>query len=353
MEDPSFRNVTFPELVTAYTEQVSGLMDGGSDILMVETIFDTLNAKAALFAIDSYFEAKEAEHVAAGKTPEEAKALVVRPPLFISGTIVDLSGRTLSGQTVEGFYTSVMHSKPFAIGLNCALGATQMKPFVQRLAKVADCYVFTYPNAGLPNAMGGYDDTPEQMGEYLRDFALSNLINLAGGCCGSSPAHIKAIGEAVNKEKPRVWEPSPKIMRLSGLEALAVDKSLVTFANVGERCNIAGSIQFKRLILAGKFQDAMAVARKQASISVGMILSYRTVADLVEWWWWFNIPDNSMLCVAGLNIRAVVHSPFRLRSVTALVLRVYSCTCVVCLHLSPPCARSSYPFLCLCPVSAV
>lgn len=256
VEDPGFRNVSFPELVGAYTEQVRGLMDGGSDILMVETIFDTLNAKAALFAIDTYLSEREAAATAAGTR-------FIRPPLFISGTIVDMSGRTLSGQTVEAFYTSLSHSRPFAFGLNCALGAPQMKPFAQRLAKVADCYVFTYPNAGLPNAMGGYDDTPEQMAEYLTDFAAAGILNLAGGCCGSTPPHIRAVAQALSKTKPRTWTPLTPMMRLSGLEASVIDKSLTTFVNVGERCNIAGSIAFKKLILAGKYADAMAIARKQ------------------------------------------------------------------------------------------
>jgi 5-methyltetrahydrofolate--homocysteine methyltransferase len=269
VEDPSCRNVSFQELVEAYGEQTEALVRGGVDILMVETIFDTLNAKAALFAIERFFTRREDEARAQGVAPP------VRLPIFVSGTITDLSGRTLSGQTVEAFYTAIRHAKPLAVGLNCALGATQMKPFLQRLHAAAgnECFVFCYPNAGLPNAMGGYDDTPEQMAGYLVDFALEGYINLAGGCCGSSPAHIKKIAEALALQKPRVTtfvhphDPAPASalppMRLSGLEQLVLDRNLIRFANIGERCNIAGSVQFKRLILAGKYQDAMAVARRQ------------------------------------------------------------------------------------------
>jgi 5-methyltetrahydrofolate--homocysteine methyltransferase len=253
VDDPSFRNVNFEELAEAYEEQVRGLVDGGVDIILIETIFDTLNAKAAAFALETYYEKRDA---AAGKA-------VKRLPLFFSGTIVDQSGRTLSGQTTEAFYTSLAHTKPFAIGLNCALGAKQMKPFIQRLSQIAECYCFCYPNAGLPNAMGGYDDTPDQMAADVRDFAVDGLLNLAGGCCGSTPPHIAAIAAAMATQRPRLMLNKPPVFRLSGLEGLTVDKGVIRFLNVGERCNIAGSIQFKKLILAGKFQDAMAVARKQ------------------------------------------------------------------------------------------
>jgi 5-methyltetrahydrofolate--homocysteine methyltransferase len=253
VDDPSFRNVTFDDLAEAYEEQIRGLVDGGIDLFLIETIFDTLNAKAAAFALETYYDKADA---AAGRP-------VPRLPLFFSGTIVDQSGRTLSGQTTEAFYTSLAHTKPFAIGLNCALGAKQMKPFIQRLSQIADCFVFCYPNAGLPNAMGGYDDTPEQMAADVRDFAVDGLLNLAGGCCGSTPPHIAAIAAAMATQRPRLMAPKTPVLRLSGLEALTVDKAVIRFLNVGERCNIAGSIQFKKLILAGKFQDAMAVARKQ------------------------------------------------------------------------------------------
>ncbi|KAJ0411606.1 hypothetical protein ATCC90586_004075 [Pythium insidiosum] len=247
VEDPGFRNVTFDELVDAYYTQVEGLVDGGSDVLLVETIFDTLNAKAAVFAIDKYQETT-------GR----------RLPLFISGTIVDMSGRTLSGQTTEAFYVSLRHSKPFCIGLNCALGANQMKPFLQRLANVAECFVSVYANAGLPNAMGGYDDNPVLMAKYCEEFCEDKLINMIGGCCGTTPVHIRAIAEMTERHEPRPL-PSPQdpFMWLSGLEDLVVTKERFSFLNVGERCNISGSIRFKKLILKGDYGTAMDIARQQ------------------------------------------------------------------------------------------
>ena len=253
VEDSSVRNVTFDELVDAYFEQVVGLMDGGADILIVETIFDTLNAKAALFAVGEYLERAQ-----------------VDVPVFVSGTLVDLSGRTLSGQTTEAFYASIRHSKPMCVGLNCALGAQQMVPFVKRLAACAECFVHVYSNAGLPNAMGGYDDTPADMARYNETFFENKWLNMVGGCCGSTPPHIAAI-KGLLKEKsyqPRALPPirRPK-MWLSGLEDLVVDDVHnhlgMPFLNVGERCNISGSIQFKKLILAGKYGEAMDVAKKQ------------------------------------------------------------------------------------------
>lgn len=247
VEDPGFRNVTFDELVEAYYTQIEGLVDGGSDILLVETIFDTLNAKAAVYAVDLYQE----------KTGNKL-------PLFISGTIVDMSGRTLSGQTTEAFYVSLRHSKPFCIGLNCALGANQMKPFLQRLSNVAECFVSVYANAGLPNAMGGYDDGPKLMAEYCEEFCKDQLINMMGGCCGTTPAHIKAIADVCAKYPPRPL-PAPRdpFMWLSGLEDLVVTKDRFSFLNVGERCNISGSIRFKRLIMKGDYGTAMDIARQQ------------------------------------------------------------------------------------------
>lgn len=247
VEDPGFRNVTFDELVEAYYTQVEGLVDGGSDILLVETIFDTLNAKAAVFAIDQYQE----------KTGR-------RLPLFISGTIVDMSGRTLSGQTTEAFYASLRHSKPFCIGLNCALGANQMKPFLQRLANVAECFVSVYANAGLPNAMGGYDDTPSMMATYCEEFSKDRLINMIGGCCGTTPQHIAAIAAIAAKYEPRrLPDAKDPFMWLSGLEDMIVTKERFSFLNVGERCNISGSIRFKRLIMKGDYATAMDIARQQ------------------------------------------------------------------------------------------
>jgi 5-methyltetrahydrofolate--homocysteine methyltransferase len=253
VEDSSMRNVTFDELVEAYFEQIVGLVDGGADILIVETIFDTLNAKAALFAIGEFL--------------ERAKVDI---PVFVSGTLVDLSGRTLSGQTTEAFYASIRHAKPMCVGLNCALGAQQMVPFVKRLAACAECFVHVYSNAGLPNAMGGYDDTPETMARYNEAFFDNNWLNMVGGCCGSTPAHIAEIKRVIEVKgfKPRVLPPSrrPK-MWLSGLEDLKVEDVHnhlgMPFLNVGERCNIAGSIQFKKLIMAGNYGEAMDIAKKQ------------------------------------------------------------------------------------------
>jgi len=251
VEDPSHRNCTFDELVEAYYEQAVALMDGGSDILIVETIFDTLNAKAALFAIGEYL---------------EHSGLDV--PVFVSGTLVDQSGRTLSGQTGEAFYNSIRHAKPMCVGLNCALGATQMAPFLKRIAAVTECFVHVYSNAGLPNAMGGYDDTPADMARDNKIFADNNWVNMIGGCCGSTPPHIKAIREACKDIKPRPLPPLGKpVMRLSGLEPLIAEDCVnnigLPFVNVGERCNIAGSIKFKKLMMAGNYGAAMDIAKQQ------------------------------------------------------------------------------------------
>jgi 5-methyltetrahydrofolate--homocysteine methyltransferase len=249
VSDPGFRNVSFDELVVSYKEQISGLVDGGSDLLMVETIFDTLNAKAALFAIDEYYD----EH----KIPREKQL-----PLIISGTITDASGRTLSGQTIEAFYISLAHSNPFAFGINCALGAKEMRPYVQRLAQIASCYTHAYPNAGLPNAMGEYDETPEQTHGFIRDFATSGFINMAGGCCGTTHHHIGAIARAVDGVKPRLPSPPTTLLRCSGLEPLIFTKA-IPFVNVGERLNISGSRAFKNMIVKGEYERALQVARDQ------------------------------------------------------------------------------------------
>ena len=253
VEDASFRNVTFDELVDSYYEQALGLLDGGADILMVETIFDTLNAKAALFAIGELLEVME-----------------VDIPVFVSGTLVDMSGRTLSGQTTEAFYASIRHSKPMCVGLNCALGAQQMVPFVERLSKCAECFVHVYSNAGLPNAMAGYDDSPEDMARFNELFVQNRWLNMVGGCCGSTPPHIAAIANMIktNGHKPRPLPPTrrPK-MWLSGLEDLVVEDSYnhlgLPFLNVGERCNISGSIRFKKLMMAGNYSEAMDIAKQQ------------------------------------------------------------------------------------------
>merc|ERR1719191_2642378 len=251
VEDSACRNCTFDELVEAYYEQVVGLMDGGADILIVETVFDSLNAKAALFAVGEYL-----EHTG------------VDVPLFISGTLVDLSGRTLSGQTGEAFYNSIRHAKPMCFGINCGLGAKQMVPFLKKVAEVAECFVHVYSNAGLPNAMGGYDDTPADMARDNYEFASNGWVNMIGGCCGSTPPHIKAIKEATKDCKPRPLPAVGKpVMRLSGLEPLIAEDCVnsigLPFVNVGERCNIAGSAKFKKLMMAGNFGEAMDIAKKQ------------------------------------------------------------------------------------------
>jgi 5-methyltetrahydrofolate--homocysteine methyltransferase len=251
VEDPGYRNVTFDQLVNAYSEQARGLLDGGADILLVETIFDTLNAKAALFAVESVLE-------------EEAYcARADDIPVFISGTITDSSGRTLSGQTPEAFYTSICHTKPFCVGLNCALGAREMRPFIQAISNIADCYVSCYPNAGMPNTMGGYDETPEITAANVLDFVDSGLVNMVGGCCGTTAAHIAAISKSVEGLVPtRRMAPAPKGMRLSGLEMLNFENEL-RFVNIGERCNISGSRQFARLIRTNKLEEAVKVAADQ------------------------------------------------------------------------------------------
>jgi 5-methyltetrahydrofolate--homocysteine methyltransferase len=202
---PDYRAVTWKQVVEAYTDQIRVFLDEGVDALLVETIFDTLNAKAALFAIETLFEER-------GE----------RVPVMISVTITDASGRTLSGQTITAFYHSIRHANPFSVGLNCALGGRQMRPYVEELSSIADCYVTCYPNAGLPNAFGGYDETPDDMGTVLRDFAANGFVNLVGGCCGSTPAHIAAIAKAVAGLKPRSRPTLPPALRLSGLEPLTV-----------------------------------------------------------------------------------------------------------------------------------
>jgi 5-methyltetrahydrofolate--homocysteine methyltransferase len=203
---PDYRAVTWDQVVAAYTEQINALLDGGVDALLVETIFDTLNSKAALFAIESVFDERG-----------------YRVPVMISVTITDASGRTLSGQTIGAFYNSVRHAKPFSVGINCALGGRAMRPYVEELASIAECYVTCYPNAGLPNAFGGYDETPADMAEVLGEFASSGFVNLVGGCCGSTPPHIAAIAQAVKGKPTRKVPARRSAMQLSGLEALAVN----------------------------------------------------------------------------------------------------------------------------------
>ncbi len=245
VNNPGFRAVSFDELRIAYGEQIDGLIDGGADIILIETIFDTLNAKAAIFACNERFAAKG-----------------ITLPVMISGTITDLSGRTLSGQTPTAFWDSVSHSNPFTIGLNCALGADAMRPHLQELSAVADTFICAYPNAGLPNEFGQYDETPEIMARQVEGFASEGLVNIVGGCCGSTPDHIRAIAQAVAKHKPRPIPEHKPFMSLSGLEPFTLTKD-IPFVNVGERTNVTGSAKFRKLITAGDYTAALAVARDQ------------------------------------------------------------------------------------------
>jgi 5-methyltetrahydrofolate--homocysteine methyltransferase len=245
VERPGLRSVTFGELVTAYTEQIEALLDGGVDILLVETIFDTLNAKAALYAIDATLDRRG-----------------IRVPVWISGTITDQSGRTLSGQTPEAFWTSVRHARPFAVGLNCAFGADRLRPYVADLARYADTLVAVHPNAGLPNDLGGYDETPAAMADRIGEFARAGLVNIVGGCCGTTPDHIEAIAAAVAGIAPRTVPAPPPGSALSGLEVLRIGEDSL-LVNVGERTNVAGSRQFARLIREEKYDQALQVARQQ------------------------------------------------------------------------------------------
>jgi 5-methyltetrahydrofolate--homocysteine methyltransferase len=255
VNDPGARNVTFEELRAAYVQQMNGLLDGGIDIVLIETIFDTLNAKAAIFAVEEVFEAR-------GE----------RLPVMISGTVTDASGRILSGQTVEAFWNSVRHARPVTIGLNCALGAALMRPYVAELSKIADTFVCVYPNAGLPNPMSdtGFDELPEDTSRLLEEFARAGFMNMAGGCCGTTPAHIKAIADKISTlptRKVPVIEPK---LRLSGLEPLNIDETSL-FVNVGERTNVTGSKMFARLIKEEKYDEALTVARQQVESGAQII----------------------------------------------------------------------------------
>lgn len=245
VNDPGARNVTFDQLVENYMEAANGLIDGGVDILMIETIFDTLNAKAAIFAVEAVFE-------------QRGFAL----PIMISGTITDASGRTLSGQTTEAFYNSLAHAKPVSIGLNCALGADELEPYLKELSRVANCQVSAHPNAGLPNEFGEYDQTPEEMAAVVKRFASQGYLNIVGGCCGTTPDHIAAIAEAVAELQPRAIAPPPVSCRLAGLEPFNITADSL-FVNVGERCNVTGSARFKRLIIDEDYTTALEVAQQQ------------------------------------------------------------------------------------------
>lgn len=245
VNDPGYRNVSFDQLVGDYLDAVRGLTEGGADILLVETVFDTLNAKAALFAIEQFFE-------------ESGR----RWPVMISGTITDASGRTLSGQTAEAFWNSLRHVQPLSFGLNCALGAKELRQYVEELSRVCACYVSAHPNAGLPNAFGGYDETPEELAAEIANWAAQGIVNIVGGCCGTTPEHIRQIAQRVAALAPRVPSQIAPALRLSGLEAFNVTADSL-YVNVGERTNVTGSKAFARMILEGRFDDALAVARQQ------------------------------------------------------------------------------------------
>ncbi|HDU8611907.1 TPA: methionine synthase [Morganella morganii] len=245
VNDPAYRNVSYDALVAAYRSSVRALIRGGADIIMIETIFDTLNAKAAIYAVETEFE-----------------VLGIKLPVMLSGTITDASGRTLTGQTTEAFYNSMRHIRPISFGLNCALGPAELRQYVAELSRIADCYVSTHPNAGLPNAFGGYDLDAANMAGYISEWAQSGLLNIVGGCCGTTPDHIRAIAQAVADIPPRAIPDRPVACRLAGLEPLTIDENSL-FVNVGERTNITGSARFKRLIKEGNYQEALDIARNQ------------------------------------------------------------------------------------------
>ena len=242
---PEHRNISFDQLNDAYQEQIEALVDGGVDIILIETVFDTLNCKAALFAVDTVLRNKSREI-----------------PVFVSGTITDASGRTLSGQTVEAFWNSIRHANLAGVGLNCALGAEQIRPWLSDLAKIADTNVFVYPNAGLPNEMGEYDQTPEEMSSIIKEFANDGLVNLVGGCCGTTPNHISAMQNVINEQLPRIIPKRKSLTRLSGLESFTILPEN-NFVNIGERTNVTGSARFKKLIKNDDYETALAVAKQQ------------------------------------------------------------------------------------------
>jgi 5-methyltetrahydrofolate--homocysteine methyltransferase len=280
VNNPGFRSMTFDELCAAYREQVRGLIDGGCDLLLLETIVDTLNAKAAIVAIEEVYEERG--------TPEQA-----RLPLMISVTITDRSGRTLSGQTVDAFWVSIAHAKPFCVGINCALGARDMRPYIAELARVAECYISCYPNAGLPNAFGEYDEQPADTAGALREFAASGFVNIVGGCCGTTPDHIRSIAAAVEGAAPR-RRPAPPATRLTefaGLETLTIRPDS-NFQMIGERTNVTGSARFARLIKAGNYAEAAAVALEQVrgganlidvNMDEGMLDSERAMTEFLNY----------------------------------------------------------------------
>jgi 5-methyltetrahydrofolate--homocysteine methyltransferase len=253
VNDPGARNVSYDQLVAAYLEAANGLVDGGADLVIIETIFDSLNAKAAVFAVETLFENR-------GR----------RWPVIISGTITDASGRTLSGQVTEAFWNAIRHAKPIAVGLNCALGAPEMRPYIAEVARIADTFVSCYPNAGLPNAFGEYDESPERQASYIAEFAEAGLVNLVGGCCGTTPEHIAEIAKVVEGKPQRELHEIPVATRLSGLEPLNItDDSL--FVNIGERTNITGSARFRNLIKAEDYDTALSVALQQVEVGAQVI----------------------------------------------------------------------------------
>ncbi|MEH6502325.1 MAG: methionine synthase [Cycloclasticus sp.] len=253
VNDPAFRNISFDELVASYTESIEALLKGGTDIILVETIFDTLNAKAALFAIAQYFDTHEVIH-----------------PVMISGTITDASGRTLSGQVTEAFWNSVRHINPISIGFNCALGAAELRQYIEELSRIADTYVSAHPNAGLPNEFGGYDETPEDMAGHIKEWAQSGFLNIIGGCCGTSPEFISAMKEAVSDCAAREIPQVEVVCRLSGLEPMTITQDSL-FVNIGERTNVTGSARFKRLIKEQDYEAALDVARQQVDSGAQII----------------------------------------------------------------------------------
>ncbi len=274
VEDPGYRAITFDQLKEAYAEQIRGLADGGVDMLLVETIFDTLNAKAAVYAI----------HKHAEETGQEL-------PVMISGTIVDQSGRTLSGQTTEAFWISLSHTKNLiSIGLNCSLGSKQMRPYIEELSNHATCFTSLYPNAGLPDEMGEYNETPQFMAEQFEEYAEAGFVNIVGGCCGTTPTHIKAIAEAAKNQSPRkIPDPEP-YLRLSGLEPLVV-RPETNFVNIGERTNVMGSRKFRRLITNEEYEEALSVGRQQVengaqivdvNMDEGMLDSAEVMSDFLQ-----------------------------------------------------------------------
>ncbi|QIT56334.1 methionine synthase [Aquisalimonas sp. 2447] len=273
VNNPGYRNTSYAELRQAYLEAARGLVEGGSDLILIETIFDTLNSKAAIHATEDLFD-----------------ELGYRLPVMISGTITDASGRTLSGQTTEAFWNSVRHANPFTVGLNCALGAEQMRPFVEEISRVADTYVAIYPNAGLPNEFGEYDQSPEEMAKYVKDFAESGFVNIIGGCCGTTPEHIKALREATKDLPPREVPEVEPAMRLSGLEPFNAGDD-ASFINIGERTNVTGSARFKRLIKEGDYDTALEVAKDQVeggaqvidvNMDEGMIDAVQAMQDFLN-----------------------------------------------------------------------